>query len=71
MKKRVITEKGGLVALGVSLISIGAGQISETNPIGGTILVALGVVVIFVREYFKFHRWHDKTYWHNKEIRSE
>jgi len=66
--KRVITEKGSIITLAMTLIASGSTQMALKNYEAGLALLAVGVILIFIREYFKFHRWHHHSYWHNKEI---
>ena len=71
-KSRITTEKGGILAAAMALISLGVGVLTNcsqhisctwefafevTFAIG---LIALGFLMLKIREYLKLNRWHDK-----------
>ena len=72
IERRVKGEKGGLLALAVSLISSGAQLIVQDNLTGGIALLIAGVFLVILREHLKFSRWnHVDNYWRGKNYRKK
>jgi len=56
-ERRVKGEKGGLLAIATALIAAGAQALGAGEYARGSALLAAGVVLLFLREHFKFHRY--------------
>ena len=48
-----LVEKGGLLAIAITLIGIGATLVEAKQYVVGCVLVALGIALIFAREVVK------------------
>jgi len=56
-EKQVTAEKATLLTVAIGALSSGVMFISQGNYVTGLILVAVGVLLIVLREYLKFILW--------------
>ena len=56
-KKRIMTEKLSILAMGQLLIIEGVYHIHISETVEGTILTGLGIALLYLRERWKFNRW--------------
>ena len=64
----VAVEKGSLAAAAMLLISAGVERALHSQLGAGCVLIALGLVLLFTREYFKLHRWAHLSQWRGKRV---
>jgi len=70
-ERKITFEKGSIMALAISLITGGAQILAGHKITEGLILIIAGFLLIYLREYLKFHHWASKTFWHNEPIGEE
>lgn len=64
MEARVAAEKGTILGAALLLIATGANYAAQLKYIEGMTLIATGILLIYIREHLKFHRWgHMVTLW--------
>jgi len=56
---RVKSEKASLLSLAIISLSTGITLIAQDNILTGGVLVVIGLGLLYIREHFKFHRWHE------------
>jgi len=56
-ENRVKAEKASLISVAMIAITSGITLIGKDQIVTGLILVAVGVLLIVLREHLKFHRW--------------
>ena len=64
----VTVEKGSLLALAMMLIAAGVERALADNVEVGFLLIALGLMLLFAREYLKLHRWHRTSRWRGEWV---
>ncbi|MBA7664766.1 hypothetical protein ES703_72829 [subsurface metagenome] len=57
MEARVAAEKGTILGAALLLIATGANYVAQLRYIEGMTLVVTGILLIYIREHLKFHRW--------------
>lgn len=66
---RTDVEKGVILSAATLLISAGAAALSQGQYVHGAICVTAGVILLFVRENLKMHRWHlGNSRWRGKSV---
>jgi len=66
-EKKVVTEKGTLLSAGIILITSGVAMIGEGKVTVGFVSIIVGLLILYLREHFKFGRWHKaNAYWKGK-----
>lgn len=69
-EKKVEAEKGTMLGAALLLIATGANFVAQLRYIEGMTLVATGILLIYIREHLKFHRWgHMTSSWRGKTTR--
>jgi len=66
-ENRVKLEKGSIIGIAITSLSLGVQMISQGRITEGLILVAVGFGLLFLREHLKFHRWHSVNNWRGVE----
>lgn len=56
-KRQVMSEKATLMACAITAISWGIQKIAENDILVGSILFLIGIILVIIREKFKFCRW--------------
>ncbi len=63
----IVAEKGTVLGAGMLLIAAGAERVGAGEYLAGISLIVTGILLIFLREHLKLHRWgHARTYWRDK-----
>jgi len=69
-ESRVKAEKATLLSLAFISLSSGITLIAQDNLVTGLVLVGVGIVLISIREHFKFRHWQRmvgaNSYWRGR-----
>jgi len=67
-ERRVKAEKGSLLWASMMLVAASVAAFVNKDYVHGAILLAISLILTYLREHLKFGRWAETSYWRGEKV---